>query len=71
MGKKKEVSVDSSKPWWHSKTVWVNVLMLLGVFFTELSSWVSSSPEGAITVFALVNFVLRFITSSKIQKTLF
>lgn len=57
------------KKWYASKTLWTNFLM--GVF-TFVGAAIPSikehlTPESLAGVFTVVNFILRFVTKSKIQ----
>ena len=56
------------KPWWESKTIWVNVLTLLGVIITSVTAWPELQKYGAqlATALAVVNVMLRMITSEGI-----
>lgn len=51
-----------------SKTVWVNVLALLGVVLSDSAGWLDKADPTTITIgaglWALVNIVLRAITKS-------
>lgn len=56
------------KPWWESKTIWVNILTLLGVIITSVTAWPELQKYGAqlATALAVVNVMLRMITSEGI-----
>lgn len=52
----------ASKPWWQSKTIWVNGLTLIAAILSETYGPVPLSPETAAIVLAIVNLVLRVVT---------
>lgn len=56
------------KPWYESKTIWVNVLTVLVVLITSMMSWPDMQQYGAqlTTMLAVVNVMLRLITSKGI-----
>jgi uncharacterized membrane-anchored protein len=53
------------KPWYLSKTIWVNVLAIITVFWgSGLLGW---NPEIQITILGVVNIALRFVTNQGIM----
>lgn len=56
------------KPWYESKTIWVNVLSVLVVLVTSIMAWPDMQQYGAqfTTMLAVVNVILRLITSEGI-----
>lgn len=52
------------KPWWTSKTLWVNALTLIVMILGTVAQWPEfSAYSGHIAgVLAIVNMALRFIT---------
>lgn len=52
------------KPWYHSKTMWVNILTLLVMILGTVSQWPEfSAYTGQIAgALAIVNILLRFLT---------
>lgn len=56
------------KPWYESKTIWVNVLTVVAVLITSMASWPDMQQYGAqlATALAVVNVMLRLITSEAI-----
>lgn len=56
------------KPWYESKTIWVNVLTVVAVLITSMTSWPDMQQYGAqlATALAVVNVMLRLITSEAI-----
>lgn len=68
-----EPNMDS-KPWYLSKTVWVNVLTLVATVIGTVSGWdfIKSHPDvmaGLLMASSAVNVALRFLTS--VPATLF
>ncbi len=57
------------KPWYESKTIWVNVLTVVIVIVTSMMSWPDMQQYGAqlTTMLAVVNVILRLITSEGIS----
>jgi uncharacterized membrane protein len=57
------------KPWYESKTVWVNVLSLIVLIIMQVMQW----PEAAdytrqlAMALSIVNVLLRFITTDGIR----
>jgi hypothetical protein len=64
-----------SKPWWQSKTLWFNILSIVGVALAAVlqsagdlhipASWIAVLT----VVVAVVNMVLRLVTSQPISGT--
>ena len=52
------------KPWWESKTLWVNALTLIVMILGTVAQWPEfSAYTGQIAgALAIVNMALRFIT---------
>ena len=50
------------KVWWRSRTVWINVLMLLLSILTIFQENPMISPEVLIIASSVINVLLRFIT---------
>ena len=60
------------KSWWKSKTVWVNVVVLVGAVVTVLAGneWVMSNPQLAGVLLAVsggLNMILRLVTKEAIK----
>ena len=56
------------KPWYASKTLWVNVLTLIALILGSVVQWPelqSIAPQIAVAL-SIVNIALRFITDSKL-----
>jgi hypothetical protein len=61
-------STNTPKPWYHSRTLWLNALTLATLLLAYLASdplFVNLAPYIA-TANALLNIVLRFLTSQPI-----
>jgi hypothetical protein len=57
----------NSKKWYASKTIWVNVITLIPLIVDKLGPQVIPAEYAAI-VLAVVNVVLRLITTSAVTK---
>lgn len=59
-------SDPNGKPLYLSKTVLVNTLVGLGgMFYPPVSAWIVANPDTAMSIMAVVNIGLRFITKGK------
>jgi len=58
----KESNMTEVKVWWRSRTVWINVLMLLLSILTIFQENPMISPEVLIIASSVINVLLRFIT---------
>ena len=57
--------MEESKPFWQSKTLWVNALIaILGMLS---ASTVADNPEAAAGLVAFVNIVLRAVTKGSVS----
>lgn len=54
------------KPWYKSKTIWINVAMFAGSFLPLMTDHLSSGE--ALTGAAIVNMILRALTGSPIKR---
>lgn len=56
------------KPWWQSKTIWVNLLTVLIMIFTDVQVLDLSAEtlSGITFLLALLNIALRVVTSTTI-----
>lgn len=56
------------KSWWESKTLWANALTIAGVILaTESGFPLPLTPEQQVTLLALVNMLLRMVTSEGVK----
>jgi hypothetical protein len=61
--------MQTTKSWWQSKTIWINVLTLIVVIVTQLMGWEelkAYAPELLITS-NVINLVLRVISTAAIE----
>ena len=61
--------MQTTKAWWQSKTIWINVLTLVFVIVTQLMGWEelkAYAPELLITS-NVINLVLRVISTAAIE----
>ena len=61
----KKITVNGDKPWFKSRTMWVNVIAIIGGMATALSGELATG--GVLTMFGIVNTVLRVISNSGIK----
>ena len=54
------------KPWWVSKTVWMNLIVAIAAFVPPVQDWIGKNPEQFAWVFTAINVVLRLISKGKI-----
>jgi hypothetical protein len=57
----------TTKPFWQSKTVWVQVLAVLSMLIPAVGAWVAKNPVEFVAVLAAVNTLVRFATSGKVS----
>jgi hypothetical protein len=58
----KESNMTEVKVWWRSRTIWINVLMLLLSILTIFQENPMVSSEVLIIASSVINVLLRFIT---------
>lgn len=58
--------MDSSKPFYTSKTFWVNLIVALAAIFPPAQEYITAHPEVAVTVISVVNLVLRVVTKDAV-----
>jgi protein-S-isoprenylcysteine O-methyltransferase Ste14 len=64
--------MNDTKPWWQSRTIWVNVIAsifaVLAMFHVGLPADLTQDQivTGIMTVVAIVNVVLRLVTHKPI-----
>ncbi len=54
-----------AKPWWQSKTLWINAAALV----SAVGVWITTKDTSALVVagMSLVNFVLRVLTKQPVE----
>jgi hypothetical protein len=60
------MSQSNGKPWWQSKTIWLNLALILGAFAEDFTGWLASIgiTEGwLIGALGIANLALRSITT--------
>lgn len=60
-----KINITEQKKWYESKTIWINILTIIGAIATGIVEMLSAGE--AITLMAIANILLRFITKSKIN----
>lgn len=58
--------MEGTKVWWMSKTVWVNLITLLGSVVIGLGFDASEWAEVSSVSLAVVNLLLRLVTKEEI-----
>jgi len=62
--------MDSSKPWWASKTIWTNVVMVVATFAGVAKLGIDLSADTQVLVVSAImgiaNVVLRLVTHQPI-----
>lgn len=66
--------MNQAKPWWQSRTHWLNLVTLMVTLFTAVLNpdFVKQNPQLAAAIgsaIAFANIVLRNLTSAPIQGT--
>jgi len=62
----------NEKPFWESKTLWVNVIGLIIVviqYFQGVNIPILS-PELSVAILAILNIVLRFVTNQPVSRSI-
>jgi len=57
---------QNKKPWL-SKTIWLNILGLVGQFIPGVSACTAAHPEMILSFFTIANIVLRSLTKDKLS----
>jgi hypothetical protein len=58
---------SASKPFWQSKTVWVQLLAMAGVFIPAVAEWVKTNPVEFVAALAALNTLVRFATHGSVS----
>lgn len=60
--------MDNTKPAWQSKTLWVNAIVAVAALvFPPAQAYIAAHPDMVLTVFAVLNMVLRVVTKGKVE----
>jgi hypothetical protein len=57
----------TTKPFWQSKTVWVQVLAVLSMFIPAVGEWVARNPVEFVAVLGAINTLVRFATHGSVS----
>jgi hypothetical protein len=60
-----KVEITERKKWYESKTVWINLLTAIAAIATGVAEMLTTGE--VVTLMAILNIILRFITKSKIN----
>ena len=60
-----KVHVSEEKKWYESKTLWINSLTMMAAIATGVAEMLTAGE--AVTLMAVVNIGLRFLTKSKLN----
>lgn len=61
--------MENAKPWWTSKTIWTNLIALVGSLVVALGLDAGRWAEISTVSLAVVNVVLRFVTNEPVSLT--
>lgn len=59
--------METTKKPWESKTIWLNLLGVVGQFIPSVAEWTSTHADIVLAAFAVVNIILRAVTKDKIS----
>ncbi len=59
----------NQKPFYQSKTLWMNLLMAIVAFIPPAKEFITNNPEVVSIGFVVINMVLRLITKDELQLT--
>jgi len=57
----------TTKPFWQSKTVWVQVLAVLCMLIPSVGAWVAKNPVEFVAVLGAINTLVRFATHGSVS----
>ncbi len=63
------ISTDYSKPFYLSRTFWVNILAMLCLVFPAVRAWAAENPEAPVIILSFVNLLLRTATDKAVSLT--
>ena len=56
------------KPFWQSKTLWVNIIAIVVIVVDELAGLNILSTELQVSILAAANIILRLLTNTSLGK---
>ena len=59
--------MNEVKPFWQSKTFWINILAAGGLIINAQMQGYDLGPEAQAGIIAFINIVLRFVTRDAIS----
>lgn len=54
-----------SKKWYESKTMWANIISVIGVFTAQFAGF-EISPEMSVSILSIINVILRIVTKTSV-----
>jgi len=57
---------QNTKKFWHSKTLWINLLAVAAIVVQGFTGYVIS-PENQVIILTIINTILRFTTKAKLD----
>ena len=61
--------MDEIKPFWQSKTFWINIFAAVGLVVNAQMDGYNLGPEAQAGIIAFINIALRFVTKNEISLT--
>ena len=58
-----------AKPFWQSKTLWVNVIAFGAGALSSAVGWLTVSPEETAATFVVLNLIMRAVTKGAVTLT--
>jgi len=58
---------NGSKPWYLSKTIWIDILFIISLIWQSYNGFIMK-PEEQAAIILLVNLVLRVFTGKELTK---
>lgn len=58
--------MNESKPWWESKTLWINAIAVVAMMIQSHTGFVID-PEAQIAILGVINLILRAITRTTLD----
>ena len=67
MPEESPVNFNTKKPWYTSKTIWVNLLSVIGLLVQTQTGFVIDA-EAQLGIIAVINLLLRIVTGQPLGK---